>query len=124
MFEKLFSYSYLWSDADGDNASSENATMLRKESGPIHGIIRRMGHHLDKQFASRTNIFEDYKDILDHQASGKYDSSLSRWKDQQQQAVDKQKAYRVLVSEVRLNDHRRWQWNVRSNIINFPFFFF
>jgi hypothetical protein len=100
VFEKLFSHSYLWSNAGDDGASPEHSDMLRKEAGPIHGIIRRMGHHLDKQIASRTNLFEKYKDILDHNASGKYASSLSRWKDHQQLAVDKQRAYRVIVSEV------------------------
>ncbi|CAM0143098.1 unnamed protein product [Umbelopsis sp. WA50703] len=100
VFEKLFSHSYLWSNAGDDGASPEHSDMLRKEAGPIHGIIRRMGHHLDKQIASRTNLFEKYKDMLDHNASGKYASSLSRWKDHQQLAVDKQRAYRVIVSEL------------------------
>jgi hypothetical protein len=60
--EHLFSHSYLWSDSDEDS-SSNFLKMPRNEGGPLPGIIRRMGYHLDKHNAGRAHKFDEYKEI-------------------------------------------------------------
>ncbi|GAB5593905.1 E3 ubiquitin-protein ligase bre1 [Umbelopsis nana] len=97
--EHLFSHSYLWSDTD-EEASSNYMKMLRTDGGPLYGIIRRMGYHLDKYTASRLHQFDDFKAIGGNQVGSSYEKSVDRWQEQQQELFAKQKAYRIIISEL------------------------
>jgi hypothetical protein len=66
--EHLFSHSYLWLDAseereDLNEEGTDLLQMLRNDRGPLYGIMRRMGYHLDKYNAARSHQFDELKAI-------------------------------------------------------------
>jgi hypothetical protein len=58
--EQLYSHSYLWPESN-EEAPSDLLLMLRNDGGPLYGIMRRMGYHLDKCNAARSHQFDEMK---------------------------------------------------------------
>jgi len=58
--EHLYSHSYLWPESN-EEAPSDLLLMLRNDGGPLYGIMRRMGYHLDKCNAARSHQFDEMK---------------------------------------------------------------